>query len=227
MDVRVAHRGRENLLRRGGVGDVDDDEPRRRVTDRIDAEERVELIVDALHFCRVHARIRECRRVSRDQLRLGRIRKTVDHYRAAQALRRNYEELSVVARLNIAQRGGAADDQRIDEQRLRAGNVPDFDSVSGGRPKPPRRRVRVIAAHINLGGVAFRDDSQVCRLIGVHEWTDCFVGPAGKRHQHRREQRALPIEDSRRVNHRVGIQVCGARHYMPSMSIPPILREGC
>src|SRR6266550_4734946 len=43
MDVRVAHRRRENLLRGRGVGDVDDHEPRRCVTDRIDAEERVEL----------------------------------------------------------------------------------------------------------------------------------------------------------------------------------------
>ena len=89
MHVWDSHWRGKNLLRRGWVGDVHDDEPRRGSAGGIDAQKRVQTAVDALHLRCVHARIGKRRRVTRDELRLGRIREIVDHDRAGRELGRD------------------------------------------------------------------------------------------------------------------------------------------
>ena len=158
VDERASHLRGENLLRRGGIRDVDDDESRRRPTRRIDAKKCVEPAAYALDFRGMHSRIRERRGVTRDQLRLRRICQIVNHYRAGRELRRHNQELSVVTRLDVAKCPGVVHDHRVDKHRRIAGNVPDLDGVAGGRSKSPRRGVGIIAPDIYLGGVSVGDD---------------------------------------------------------------------
>ena len=69
MHERIAHLGGEDLSRRRWVGQIDDHQTRWVAASGIDRKKCVELSVDALDFRGVHARSRERRSVSRDELR--------------------------------------------------------------------------------------------------------------------------------------------------------------
>ena len=90
----------------------------------------------------MHAGSGERRSVSRDQLGIGGIHQTVDHYRAIWAvLGRNDQQLAVVARLNVAERRGVWHDDRVHQRRHIAGHVPNIDRIALVLTRPPGRGI--------------------------------------------------------------------------------------
>src|SRR5437868_8016501 len=104
MDIRATHRRGKCLLWRCRVGEIDDHEARRTPTGGVDTEKCVELSVDALDFCRVHAWIGERGGVTGDELRLDGIRQTIDRDRSRRELGGDDEQLAVVGRLDVSKR---------------------------------------------------------------------------------------------------------------------------
>src|ERR1700730_3973475 len=98
--------------------------------------------------------------VSRDERGLDWIGEAVNNDRPAWSeFSGHHQQLPVVARLDIAERGGAWDDEGINERRYIARNVPDLHRVPGSTAKTPGRRVSDVPPYPDLSSVAVRDVS--------------------------------------------------------------------